>query len=66
LGAYKKLISELRTEDSQQFRNLKRVSVVEVQSIMDMLGPVTGRKNTAMRNAISVEDRFMVTFCFLA
>jgi H2-forming N5,N10-methylenetetrahydromethanopterin dehydrogenase-like enzyme len=42
LGANKKLISELRTEDSQQFRNLKRVSVVEVQSIMDVVDLLLG------------------------
>jgi len=31
-----------------------------------MLGPVIGKQDTAMRNAISVEERAMVTLRFLA
>jgi len=53
-GAYTQLIHELQLEDAQQFRNFTRMSAVEVQRLANMLGPVTGKQDTAMRNAISV------------
>ena len=65
-GAYTQLICELQLEDAQQFRNFTRMSAVEVQSLVNMLGPVIGKQDTAMRNAISVEERAMVTLRFLA
>jgi len=49
-GAYKQLISELQLEDAQQFRNFTRMSAVEVQSLVNRLGPVIGKQDTAMRN----------------
>jgi hypothetical protein len=48
------LISELQLEDAQQFRNFTRMSAVEVQSLVNLLGPVIGKQDTAIRNAISV------------
>jgi len=65
-GAYTQLIRELQLEDAQQFRNFTRLSAVEVQSLVNMLGPVIGKKDTTMRNAISVEERVIVTLRFLA
>jgi hypothetical protein len=56
----------LQLEDAQQFRNFTRMSAVEVQSLMNVLSPVIGKQDTAMRNAISVEERVIVTLCFLA
>jgi hypothetical protein len=56
----------LQLEDAQQFRNVTRMSAVEVQGLVNMLSPVIGKQNTAMRNAISVDERVIVTFCFLA
>ena len=38
-GAYTHLIHELQLEDAQQFRNFTRMSGVEVQSLVNMLGP---------------------------
>jgi len=57
------LISELQLEDAQQFRNFTRMSAVEV---LNMLGPVTGKQDIAMRNTISVEERLIATLRFLA
>ena len=65
-AAYTQLISELQLEDAQQFRNFTRMSAVEVQILVNMLGPVIGKQDTAMRNAISVEERVIVTLRFLA
>jgi len=65
-GAYTQLIRELQLEDAQQFRNFTRLSAVEVQSLVNMLGPVNGKQDTAMRNAVSVEERVIVTLRFLA
>jgi hypothetical protein len=60
------LISEQQLEDTHQFRNFKRMSAVEVQSLVIMLGSVIGKKDTAMRNAISLDERMIVTLSFLA
>jgi len=60
------LISELQLEDAHQFRNFTRMSAVEVQSLVSILGPVIGKPDTTMRNAISVEERVIVTLHFLA
>jgi hypothetical protein len=57
---------ELQIEDAQQFRNFTRLSAVEVESLVNMLGPVIYKQDTAMRNAISVEKRVIVTLRFLA
>jgi hypothetical protein len=40
------LISELHLEDAQQFRNFTRMSAVEVQSLVNMLGPVIGKQDS--------------------
>jgi hypothetical protein len=42
------------------------MSAVEVQSLVNMLGPVIGKRDTAMRNAISLEERVIITLRFLA
>ena len=60
------MICELQFEDTQQFRNFTRMSAMEVQSVVNMLGPVIGKQDTAVRNKISVEGRVMVTLRFLA
>jgi hypothetical protein len=65
-GAYTQFISKLQLEDAQQFRNFTRMSAVEVQSLVNILGPVIGKQDTAMRNAISVGERVIVTLRFLA
>jgi len=63
-GTYTQLIREPQLEDAQQFRNFTRMSAVEVQSLVNMLGPVIGKQDTAMRNAISVEERVTEHFAF--
>jgi len=55
------LISELQLEDVQQFRNFTIMSIVEVQSHVNMLSPKIGKQDTPMRNAISVEESVIVT-----
>jgi len=42
------------------------MSAVEVHSLVNMLGSVIGKQDTAMKNAVSVEERVVVTVCFLA
>jgi hypothetical protein len=65
-GAYTHLISKLQFEDARQLRNFTRMSAVEVQSLVNLLGPVIGKQDTAMRNSISVEERVIVTLRFPA
>jgi hypothetical protein len=56
----------MQLEDTQQFRNFTRMLAVEVQSLVNMLGHMIGKQDTAMRSAISVQERVIVTLCFLA
>jgi len=42
------------------------MSLVEVQSLVNMMGPVIGKQDTCMRNAASVEERVIVTLRSLA
>jgi hypothetical protein len=42
------------------------MSAVEVQSLVNLLGPVIGKQDTAMRQAIPLEERMIVTLRFLA
>ena len=51
---------------TQQYRNFTRMSLVEVQSLVNMMGPVIGKQDTCMRNAASVEERVIVTLRSLA
>jgi hypothetical protein len=37
------------------------MSAVEVQSLVNIMGPVIDKQDTAMRSAISVEERVIVT-----
>jgi hypothetical protein len=66
LGAYTQLVSELQLEDAQQFRNFTGMSAVEVQSLVNMPGPVTGKHDTGMRKAFSVGERVIKTLRSLA
>jgi hypothetical protein len=61
--AYTQFISEMQLEDAQQFRHFTRMSAVEVQSLVNMLGPVIGKQDTAIRNAISLDERVILTRC---
>jgi hypothetical protein len=42
------------------------MSAVEVQRLSNMLGSVIGKRNTAMRNTVSVEEMVLLTLRFLA
>lgn len=66
LGACSTLTKELKIEDAQQFRNFVRMSAVQVQFIIDSIGPVIVKMDTKLRKAISVYERVMVTLRFLA
>lgn len=66
LGAYHTLTRELELEDAQQFRNFCRFSSVEVELLVQLVNPLIFKKNTPMRNAISVRERMMVTLRFFA
>ncbi|KAG8240215.1 hypothetical protein J437_LFUL004675, partial [Ladona fulva] len=66
LGACSTLAKELRIEDTLQFRNFVRMSAQQLQFMVELLGPIIGKKDTKFRRAISVHDRVMVTLRFLA
>jgi hypothetical protein len=66
LEAYTQLVRELQPEDAQKFRNFTRMSAVEVQRLVKMPGPMIGKQDKAMRDAIAVEERVIEKLCFLA
>jgi hypothetical protein len=55
----------MQLEDAQQFRNFTRMSAVEVQRLVNMLGPVISKQDTAIGKAISLEERVIVPRCTL-
>ncbi|XP_031327745.1 uncharacterized protein LOC116158996 [Photinus pyralis] len=65
-GACSTLIAELHIEDAQQFRNFVRMSAVQVQFLINLIGPQIVKQDTIMRSAIPVYERVMVTLRFLA
>ena len=65
-GAYTQLISELQLEDAQQFRNFRRMSAVEVQSLVNRLGPRDWQAGYSHEKCNFMEERVIVTLHFLA
>lgn len=66
IGAYGTLINELCIEDEQQFRMFFRMTAVQIQYILDLIGTQISKKDTYMREAISIQQRVLVTLRFFA
>ena len=65
-GAYTNLLNELKIEDSQQFRNFIRMSAVELEDLLCLVGPKIQKQDTVFRESIQASERLMVTLRFLA
>lgn len=66
LGAFATLVNELQIEDSQQFRNFIRMSAVELEELLSLVGAKIQKKDTILRESISASHRLIVTLRFLA
>lgn len=65
-GAYTNLLNELKIEDSLQFRNFIRMSAVELEDLLCLVGPKIQKQDTVFRESIQASERLMVTLRFLA
>lgn len=60
------LLSELRDNNPDDFRNYLRMTDECFDYLLAQVGPLIQKKNTVMRNAITAEQRLVVTLRFLA
>ncbi|KAJ8870224.1 hypothetical protein PR048_029241 [Dryococelus australis] len=65
LGAYTNLIKEMQIEDAQQYRNFTSMSAVQLQRLIDRIGPTIAKRDTSIRKAISVHECVLVSLRFL-
>lgn len=65
-GAYDTLSRELRMEDPCQLRNFIRMSAEDFEELSLWIAPIVQKKDTNMRQSISVGERLMLTIRFLA
>ncbi|KAF6215678.1 hypothetical protein GE061_000009, partial [Apolygus lucorum] len=58
-----RLLEELETED---FRNFLRMDVEVFEELLNMVTPFIQKKDTLMREAVTAEERLVVTLRYLA
>ncbi|XP_035432552.2 uncharacterized protein LOC118264220 [Spodoptera frugiperda] len=66
LGAYNQLLSELKNEDPECYKNFLRMKHDDFQYLCNKISPAIKKQDTNMRLAISVEERLAITLRFLA
>jgi len=66
LGIYDQLISEVRTQDPQEFRRLMRLSVQDFQYVLEKIKPQIERQDTKFRKAIPADVRLAITLRYLS
>lgn len=65
-GAYNNLLNELRIEDAQQFRNFIRMSAIDLEKLLCLVGGKIQKQDTHLRASIPASERLIVTLRFLA
>lgn len=65
-GCYYKLLPELRSTDSQQYRNFLRMSENNFDFLLDLVTPLIQKQDTTMRKSIPAGERLAITLHFLA
>ena len=66
LGAYNRLLQEMRVEDAQQFRLFLRMKPEHLEELLRMVGPTISKNDNVMRQTISSKEHLAVTLRFLA
>lgn len=65
-GFYVKLITELRTNEPDLYRNFLRMDAKQFDDILELITPYIKKENTNMRQSISAGERFALALRFLA
>lgn len=61
------LMIDLKSQElSRQYKNFTRMSPIDFEYLITLVGPKVGKHDTPMRAAISVQDRLALTVRFLA
>ena len=53
-------------EISGHYKKFTRMTATDFEYLMNLIGPKIGRRNTPLREAVSVQDRLAVTLRYLA
>lgn len=60
------LLDTLKLEDGMGFRNFLRMSPVDFEFLLEMVGPHISKKETNFRTPVSATNRLAITLRFLA
>ncbi|CAI6365943.1 unnamed protein product [Macrosiphum euphorbiae] len=60
------LISELRNNNPEDFKNYLRIDGTTFDFLLDLIGPLIQKEDTIMRESIPPEQRLLATLTFLA
>lgn len=66
LGAYKRLMVELRNEDQAFYKNFTRMASHDFDHLLELVAPRIKKQDTRLRKAISPGERLAITLRFLA
>lgn len=60
------MLQDLKREPSGKFENFCRMSAVDFEFLLNEIGPLIRKRDTNMRKAIPVQERFCVALRFFA
>lgn len=65
-GVYSQLLRELKSEDSQYYKNFLRMDAADFGILLEKVKPYIEKQDTVMRPSISAGERLALTLRFLA
>lgn len=60
------MLQDLKREPSGKFENFCRMSTVDFEFLLNKIGPLITKRDTNMRKAIPIQERFCVALRFFA
>lgn len=60
------LYEELKTGDTEMYKNFVRMSLQDFEYLLELITPIIQKQNTVMRKAITPKERLILTLRYLA